>query len=300
MNVEMPELAIPRVVPDDHAIGRLAAEHLLGRGFRHLAFFQAYDAEVERGRLAGFQEAARRGGAAFHHLDFSNVPRPAGHTDAFLALTRALKKLPLPVGIMGQYDSTANQVVLACEQARLAVPEQVAVVGVDNDPISSELGLVPLTSVDSDRFGVGRSAAALLDRLMDGEPPPAEAIRIAPKGIVVRKSTDVIAVEDPQLARALQFIWRRFADPIGADDVAAAAAVSRRKLYYLFEHDLHHSVKTEIERARVNHARHLLRDTDAKLHAVAAASGFSSAVHLGRVFERTEGCSPATYRAAHR
>ena len=300
LNDEFPRLKLPRVVPDNHAIGRMGAEHLLSRGFRRLAFYQAYDAVVERERMAGFREAAEKAGAEFIHLCYTDAPRTLGDAEAFIGLAKALRNLRTPVGIMSQYDRSANQIVLACECAGLAVPEEVAVVGVDNDPISSELGLVPLTSIDPDRFAIGYRGAALLDRLMDGEPPPDKPIRIEPKGIVVRKSTDAIAVEDPALAKALRFIWERFTEPIDVDDVAVAAAVSRRKLYALFQDNLHRTVKEEIDRARVRQACFLLRDTDQKLFSVARASGFPSAFQLARVFRRLERCLPTEYRASHR
>ena len=300
LNNELRGIDIPRVLPDNAMIGGMAARHLLERGFRRLAFYQSDASSVETDRMEAFRKVASAEGAEFFHLDFSRDTKSLAGDDRIQQLAKALRKLPRPVGVMGQCDRTANHLVLACEQAGLNVPDDIAVVGVDNDPVSSELGIVPLTSVDSDRFGFGYEAARLLDGLMTGATPPREPLLIRPKGIVVRKSTDAIAVEDPSLAKALRFIWERFAEPIGVDDVAVAATVSRRKLYTLFQNNLHRTVKEEIDRARVRHASLLLRDTDEKLFAVASASGFPSAFQLARAFQRLERCSPAEYRNTHR
>ena len=206
LTCELTGRRLPRVLPDNEAIGRLGAEHLLSRGFKELAFYHAYDARVESERMAGFRQAVRRAGQSFHHLDLASAPRRYQRGEHRLNyLTDMLRQLPRPLGVMAQYDTRASEVVLACERASLAVPEQVAVVGADNDPITSELGLVPLTSVDTNRFQLGYEGAALLDRLMQGEKPPRKPIRIPPKGIVVRRSSDILAVENIDVAPRFAF-----------------------------------------------------------------------------------------------
>ena len=294
---EVSEIEVARVLADTRAIGRTGAEHLLSCGFEHLAFFQLGDASVERERMDGFQQAAASAGKHVYHLNFSKLSRDMAQTlDPTVWLAEHISKLPRPLGIMAQYDRNAQYAIQAAELASLMVPNDIAVVGVDNDIISCELGLLPLTSVDRRRHDHGFEAAALLDRLISGEKPPKSPILVAPGPVVVRQSTNIFAVDNPQLTRAIRFISENFREPLSVEDVVAAAETTRRHLYELFEQKLGRGIKSEILRYRINEARRLLTTTQLKLFTVATKSGFRDECHLSRVFKTEAGLSPGELR----
>ncbi len=294
------EAALPRVLSDNAAVGRLAAEHFMSRGFTNLGYYQAYTATVEEERMAGFRETVERAGKVFYHIDMSRVPaRHRRGQQRLRHLVKLIKELPPPIGVMGQYDGAAAEFVMACELARVAVPEQIAVIGADNDPITSELGPIPLSSVDTDRYRQGYEAAALLDRLMQGELPPAVPIRIPPKELVTRRSSNILAIENLHVSRGLGFIREHFCQPINIDDVAQAAGVSRRSLFLLFRQYLGRTVLDEINRLRIARARKLLAETDEKTYTVARECGYSNARHLNSNFQKEVGVTPTAYRGQY-
>ena len=297
MVYEAPEIKVARVLADNRAIGHAAAEHLLSCGIEHLAFFQLGDAHVERERMIGFRRAVESAGKHFYHLDFSGASSDLPQTlDPTPWLAGELAKLPHPMGIMAQYDRNAQYVIQAAELASLLVPHDVAVVGVDNDMISCELGLLPLTSVDRRRHDHGYEAAALLDRIISGEKPPNDAILVAPGPVVVRQSTSIFAVDDPYLVRAIQFIAENFRRSLSVEDVVTASGTQRRRLYELFDKKLGRPIKSEILRCRLNEARRLLSTTQFKLSAVAVKCGFRDEYHLSRAFKSEIGLSPGQFR----
>lgn len=299
---EDPAPGFVEVLSDNAAIGRIAAEELLGRGVMHFCFLTLNRrAQVVRERMAGFRSAVTVGGGQFHQIDFTEEwlkPQPEKRMIPWLAA--ALKKLPKPLGAMAQHDGEAIHIVRACELAGLDVPGEVAVVGVDNDPIYSELGPIPLTSVLSNRELLGYRAAEMLDHLMSGGKPPSHAIRVPPGGIIVRRSTDVFAAEDVCVAKALAHISTNLAGPLQIRDIIAAAGASRRSLYKKFEHFVHRSIGGEIMRLRLNKAKMLLSTTDMKLEAVASDCGFAGGAALSKAMRSHEGISPVSYRQMHR
>lgn len=299
---QLPSLPFPRVLPDNEAIGRVAAEHLIGRGFQHFAFYtHDSQAPVVRERMAGFRETALRAGREFHLVDYSGKIAEASASQNLLPwLGRQLLDLPKPLAAMAQYDCEANDIVRACQMAGLTVPDDVAVVGADNDPIYAELGPVPLSSVVTNREAIGYQGAELLDRLMHGERPPRAPLRIKPDGIIVRKSSDVVAVGDPHIAKAVQFINRHFAGPITVDDVVAASGTSRRNLYGKFATHVGHSIQREIARQRLEQAKHRLREGSAKLQVIAEECGFGDADQLSKIFKHHLGISVSQFRREHR
>ncbi|MFO7905626.1 MAG: DNA-binding transcriptional regulator [Pirellulaceae bacterium] len=284
---------VPRVLLDDARIGQLAAEHLLERGFSDLGFckFSGLRAVLEREK--GFRDTVCQAGKTYHLLDWDEDSK---HKNWFDWFKRQLLSLPFPIGMMAQSDHRAAYLISACEALGVAVPEEVAVIGVDNDVQTCELALVPISSVDSNRETMAYEGAALLDRLMDGERRPRDPIVVPAKGVVVRHSSDFFAVPHPPLARALHFIRDHFSEPLGVDDVIRASQTSRCGLYRAFEKHLGHTVGEEIDRQRVGHAKKLLRESNDKLHRIASISGFSGPEHFTRVFRRVMGEPPSSYR----
>lgn len=295
-------LHLPRVLLENRKIGCLAAEHLLERGFEHLAFFKFTDAMDIREREEGFAGAVHGAGRMLHMLDWYSYSQAGGgrkRTNWMRWLLARLKELPKPVGIMAQSDNKGTILLNACAAADLRIPEQVAVVGVDNDELACEFAPVPLSSVDSNREELAYAGAELLDRVMAGRPAPAVPLRIAPRGVVVRESSDILAVSHVQVAAALRFIWQHYREPITVDHVVEVCPMSRCGLYRAFAKRVGRTLAEEIARKRVEEAKKLLAGTREKIHSVATMSGFSSGEHLARAFTRLTGETPSAYRRAH-
>jgi LacI family transcriptional regulator len=297
---DVPEMNVPRVVLDDVKIGRMAAEHFLERGFTNVAFFKFSNAQAVQDRERGFRLAVEELHRDYCLIDWHRAYQAHPGLNWFAWLKRQLAKLPLPIGIMVQSDHRATYLISACEAVGLAVPDQVAIVGVDNDEQSCELAVVPISSVDCDREAMAYEGARLLDNLMHKRRPIQPTITIPPKGVVVRRSSDIFAVKDPAVARAMAFIRERYLEPIGVDDVIRASRASRCGLYRAFERELGRSVGDEIDRQRVEHAKRLLAQSSEKLYRIARSSGFSGAEHFTRVFQRTAGMTPSQYRREKR
>jgi LacI family transcriptional regulator len=298
------DIRLPRVEGDNEMIGRLAAEHFLERGFRHFAWAPFMDDVVNEERYRGFADHLARNNLTCELLPTadSRHDNPASRDWSVKRkqLIESLTTLPNPLAVFAYNDCVAANVIDACDDAGLLVPEAVAVMGVDNDTILCECVRVPLSSVCHDLEGLAYEAAALLDRMMNGEKPPKEVIRVRPKGVVTRRSTDIVAVDDLQLARALRFIRDHYTDSLlGVEAVVAATDISRRLLEKAFRREMKRSLNEEIIRVRMEKVRDLLVTTQMKVVDVAAATGFSRPSHLFRTFRKCFGVSPKNYRLAH-
>lgn len=288
------------VLLDFEQSGRLAAQHFIERGFQDLAYVWLGSSLALNAQLSGFRTAAEAAGRRFHVLDWPNRPkRYRGWTS--LAMRRwlgdRLRSLPKPVGLMVESDWTGQEAVEACLEAGLLVPEQVAVVGCYNDEGVCNGTLVPLSSVDMDRRRQGYEAASLLDRLMRGDKPPSKPILIPPKGVVVRQSSDILAVPHLEVAKALRFIWQNFHNPqVGVGDVVAATAMSKSGLSHAFEIHLNCAIGEQLRRIRVERAKGMLLDRKLKLNAIAAACGFGNAERLCNTWIRFTGKPPGVWR----
>ncbi len=291
---------IPQVMPDNETIGKLAGEHFLMRGFRNFAYYVRSGGLGERLRMEGFR---RRIAEAGHELTLLQR-NPGGHrADAAGEsgdlgwLEEKLTALRKPAAVFAEYDDRAIEILDACENAGLSVPEEVAVLGVDNDELRCGFATTPLSSVDDDQAKQGYEAAHLLDCLMKGEPLPDRKLLIQPRGIVTRKSTDILAIEHPNVAKALRLIWEHYTEPLTAEAVATEIPMSSRRLHDAFLKHVGRTMAEEITRRRLEHAQRLLEDPKRrKMEEVAERSGFTSADHMGKIFMRALGVSPSIYR----
>jgi len=294
---QVPEVDVPRVLPDNAAIGRSAAEELLSRGFEHFAFLALdHTAPVVRERMEGFRQTVVAAGRNFAAIDYTDCWRNKDAHERLLKwLAAEIRKLPKPLAMMAQYDAEANYIVRACLDAGIRIPMDVAVMGVDNDPIYSELGPVPLSSVVSNRELLGYEGASMLDQLMKGK-KVRSPVRIPPSGIVLRQSSDVFAARDPAIAKALNYIAQHLAEPFTIDALAREAGVSRRSLYNKFSRHLGRSLHREIVRQRLAKARQMLQTTDAKLSVIAEACGLKDGMGLSKAFRLYEKTTPSHVR----
>jgi len=175
-------------------------------------------------------------------------------------------------------------------------PEQLAVMGVANDPSLGELAIPPLTSVDENPQEIGYQAAALLERLMEGEPAPDESIRISPRGVVARRSTDVLAIENQEVVQAMRLIREHACDGILPRDVVGQISTSRTTLAKQFREAIGRTIGEELRRLRVERVKELLRSTPLPIKQVARRAGFQQVEYMTRVFHRLTGQTPAQYR----
>jgi LacI family transcriptional regulator len=292
-------LALTRVVLDNLEIGRIAAEHLLERGFRNLAYYKCTDYQDVRERETGFAEVLKKNDLRYKRLNWFNAARRDKQTNPHAWLKKRLLTLPKPVGILAQSDHRAYFLLNVAEEAGIRVPEEVAVVGVDNDECTCQFAPVPITSVDSNRHEYAYQAARTLDLLMKGRSPKAETKRITPRGLVIRRSSDILALEDPDIAQALGFIWKHFHQRIGVEDVVAATAMSRCRLYDQFKQFVGRTIREEIERKRLERAQQLLLTTTDKIAHIARSCGFASGEQFCRAFARRIGDTPSCFRRKH-
>lgn len=302
----MPPARFPRgVCNDEPQVGRLAAEHLLGCGLRHFAFcgwFPADDTSAfwETARREGFVRTVRRAGFRVQGYEWPGRRGDWAWAREQRHLAGWLEGLPRPVGLMASNDQRARHVLEAARLAHLQVPQDLAVIGVDNDEVLCEMGTPPLSSVELNTRRVGYEAAAMLDRLMQGRSAGGRSVVVAPLGVAARQSTDVLAMEDRDVAAAVRFIRANAHRPIRVTDVLRAGVVSRRTLEIRFRRALGCTPHEEIRRVRLRRVMDLLVQTDWPLKKVAVAAGFTYAEHLHAVFRRETGMTPADYRALHR
>jgi LacI family transcriptional regulator len=212
------------------------------------------------------------------------------------ALAEWLTGLPKPCGILVASDQLGPHLLEACRRAGVAVPDEVAVVGVDNDETMCDVCNPPLSSVDADHQLVGYRAAELLDTLMQGGKAPSLLTYLEPRGVVVRKSSDVLATGDRLVAAALCLIRERACTGLSAQDVVAAIPVSRSVLQRRFRQETGRSIQEEIIRTRMNRARQLLAETELPLVEVAERAGFNHQEYLGATFKAQLGKTPLEYR----
>lgn len=293
----VPEAGVPLVHVDDRAIAELAAEHLLERGFQEFGFVGITGAPWAAGRQRGFEAAVARAGYPCHTCILPpDARRYTTWEKQIETLVHWIETLPRPVGIMVCNDPRGGLLMEACRRAGVAVPEEAAILGVDNDEPLCEVCNPPLSSVMPDHQRVGYEGAALLARLMAGEPPPPEPIYIPPVRIVVRQSTDVLAVPDPVVAQALRFIREYACDGITTEDILDRVPASRSTLQRRFRRCLGHTIHDEILRIRLRRVCDLLTHSDLPIEVVSDRAGFVHRQYLGAVFKAKMGMTLAEYR----
>lgn len=285
---------------DDAGIGRMGAQHLLERGFRHFAYcampLTQRNQPWSELRGKAFKAAVEEEGHKCHVFRPSDAV--SGNWVRLLkALCGWLKELPLPVGILAAYDVRGLNVLEACREVGLEVPDSVAVLGVDNDEQVCELGIPPLSSIIQGGARLGYEAATLLDRLMNGKTAaPGEIRKIPPLGVKVRHSTDTLAIDDSNVVVALRYIRDHACDGIQVADVVRQTSVSRVTLENRFKRLVGRTMHGEIKRIQLNRVKHLLSTSDMPIHEIARRAGFEYAEYLSNLFHRTTGQTLGQYR----
>ncbi len=285
------------VSTDNRAVGRIAFRHFQQRGFVNYAWASRYDSQ-ERIRADAFEQAARDAGCGCRQIAFYQIDSAESRSSSFRNrwLREQIEALARPVAILAVNDDEAVDILEACEDIGLAVPEQVAVMGVGNHFEVCQFAPTPLSSVQIGREECGYQAAALLDRILQGRHPPAQRVLIPPGKVVARLSTDIVAVGHVEVARAMRFIWSNANRNISVDDVVDAVALSRRSLFSAFRKHLGRTPHQEIVRRRMEIVTTLLRDTELKVYQIADKAGFGSVTHLYQAFAKEFDMPPRRYR----
>jgi LacI family transcriptional regulator len=292
---------LPGVYPDDDAAVQLVVGHFVDRGVRQLAFWPSA-ADGSSGPCDSILHHAERFGCV---VDVFAPPRSAARLRAGVdqerqALARWLVSLPKPVGVMAASDVQAVQLIDTCREHGLAVPDEVAVVGISDDDVLCKLATPALTSVTHDRVRIGLEAAQMLDDLMRAGRPASAVVLVPPVGISIRRSSDVLAVADADIRQALRLIKAKGCADLSAAQVALTVGVPRRLLDRKFQRALGRTIHDELQHTKLNEAKRLLVQTDHKLMVVSVRAGFAHAAQLCNVFKSVFGVSPMQYRKAAR
>jgi len=287
-----PLAQLSEVASDSEGAARMAAEHLLGRGFRHFAFAGIAKRVWSRRRAAGFCQAVADAGFTAEVYQPPRARRDRLWEREQPRLAEWLRSLPKPVGVMACNDDRGREVLEACRAAEIQVPEEVAVIGVDNDELLCELADPPLSSVALNAEGTGYRAAALLDQMMRKRLRKPRRLVAKPLHVVTRRSTDAIAIEDPEIAKAVGFIHDHATELIQVEDVVRHVAISRRNLETRFRRLIGRTPHAEMQRVRLQRAMRFLVETDLSIPMIAEAVGYQTPATSSRCSARSTASPP--------
>lgn len=297
----LPKTPVPRISVDNGIVGSMAAEHLIERGFRNFAFFGLRNVAYSAIREEAFQARLKAAEFTAKSLLMPPTYRAKGThwREQQRRLVKWLSNLPTPIGLFAVSDYRARQVLDACRQIGLRVPQQVAVVGVDNEEVICEHVQPRLSSVARNNQQEGYQAAAMLDLLIRGKKVDNMEKMVPPSGVIARESTETIAFKDPRLYEAIVYLNSHIDEPIGVQELASHVGVSRRWMEYAFRDAIGESPYQYIRHRRLTLAQQLLeKEPGTKIYQVARRTGFTSAKQLSMAFGQEFGKSPREYQRA--
>lgn len=295
-------LGVPKIRPDNRAVGHVGAEHFLDKGYTHLAFCGFHTEDWSKERRTGFVEAIETVGLRchLHETAYSHELTPDWDLTEQDQIRNWLQKLPQPVAIMTCNDLRALQVINAAHDLGLRIPDEVAVLGANNETVRAEMSHPPLSSVPLNAFEWGQTAARLLHDQIEGNSVPTADTFIEPLSVVVRRSTDALAIEDPAIVKALRIIQDEACLSLRVDDLAKRVNVSRSLLERRFRKFLRRSPQEEIRNVKINRTRQFLLESNLTLAEIAERTGFEHPEYLSVMFKRLTGESPRDFRQRHR
>lgn len=297
-------LPFAHVVQDHEKTGRLVAEHFLSRGLRRFCFYSDSEnwSQVERGE--GLKAGLAAAGHRCEWLRWREGSTQGSSQSQWLRrrkwLLAHLAAAEKPLAVFAANGTLAVEVQEVCEDAGIRVPAEVAIVGIDDYLLSVGAASRSVSGVDTNLEEQGYQGAALLDRMMRGAKPPAKPLRIAPTGVITRKSSDILAVNHACVSRAVHFITEHFADAISVDDVARAAGMSRRGLHQAFCEHVGTTPGDRIRTVRLAFAKRLLTESDEKIESIAQRSGYPNLNTFFAAFRNSEKTTPAEFRKVAR
>lgn len=290
----------PFVGMDNALMGEAVAEHFLNRGYRRFAAYTLDNEAFFRERVRNFVSRVEGAGAPCECLPAQGEQSPADWEEHQAKLIGWLESLAKPVGVFAANDQLAVQLLDACQRGGIAVPEEVAVVGCENEKTLCEFASPTLTSIQYDGEMVGYRAAETLDRMMNGEKPPSRPTLIPPKAIEVRGSSDEFVIEDPIVLRTVKLIRAEAFTGITVGEICKRLGISRSTLERRMKQSLNRGTKEELLRVRFREVNRLLRNTNFTIDTIAENAGFTHAHYLQTAFRERYGLTPGSYRKRNR
>jgi LacI family transcriptional regulator len=290
---------LPVIKTDSLSIAKMANEHLIGKGLKNFAFcgFDKYEWSNKRKYYftqyndeAGFMTHIYFSPKSIKIHDWENEQR---HVSEWI------KTLPKPVGILACNDDRGQHILEVCKRIGFKVPEDVAVIGVDNDPMICEIGDPPLTSIALNVESAGYEAAKLLDQLINNKKTDGQQIIVSPTHVVQRQSSDILAVNDAEVASAIRFIMGNAKNKILVNDIVKKSRISRRSLEQRFRKTIHRSIYDEIRQVRVEWISRLLIETDLPISHITSFFNFTDVEHISRYFKKEKGIGLREFRKLH-
>ena len=291
---------LPAIKTDSCSIAQMASRHFIEKGFRNLAFcgFDNYDWSEER-KFYFNQFNNEAGIKTFNFLPSAKIKEHFWEKEQQHA-RKWVEGLPKPVGIFACNDDRGQHILEVCKLSNLKVPEEVAVIGVDNDPMICEIEDPPLTSIAMNVQSAGFEAAKLLDQLMNKKKIVGRQIMVAPSHVVQRQSSDILAVDDAEVALAIHYIKNNAKNKILVKDVVKSTSVSRRTLEKRFEKTVHRSIYDQIQQVRIEWISKLLIETALPISQITSFFDFTDGEHISRFFKKEKGISLREFRKLHK
>ncbi len=283
LTIEHPNIRLPRVVSDHRRIGLIAGSHFASCGFRHAAWFSTGWTHVHELRFSGFSES----------LGFK--PEKWVH-DRDADIAGDIRSASKPIAVLAYSESEAVRLLHICLTAGVDVPDEVAILSIGDDPLITDHQPIPISCIRQNFLQGGYSAAELLSRLMNGEPPPRSPILIPPDGITIRRSTNTVADDDPLIHKVLLFIRDNLSRPFGAEQVADGLGISRSRLDKACARRFGHSLGREILSARLREAKHLLQSSRLNVDEIAIRTGFGESSYFIKKFRLAFDVTPKKWR----
>ncbi len=290
---------LPVVITDSKSIAKMASDHFIERGFKNFAFCGFDHYEWSNNRKHYFCHHNAEAGFETH---IYHSPRKKKIIDWEIEQRHVcdwLKTVPKPVGLLACNDDRGQHILEVCKRLGFRVPEDVAVIGVDNDPMICDIGDPPLTSIALNVESAGYEAAKLLDQMINHQKIKGQQINVSPTHIVQRQSTDLLAVDDPEVAVAIRFIKENAKNKILVKDVVKTTRISRRALEQRFRKTVHRSIYDEIRQVRVEWISKLLIETDLPISHISSLFNFTDVEHISRYFKKEKGIGLREFRKLH-
>ncbi|TWT29902.1 AraC family transcriptional regulator [Blastopirellula retiformator] len=288
---------VGRVITNEGARAELAVEHLVARGFTNFAFFAPPSQRYSSRRWEEFEQAVtQRGFECQSYRPGYRAGRKIKWSEQQRRVNRWLTSLPRPIAVLAVDAYHARQLAEVCHFTSIRVPDEIAILAGDSDELLCEVSTPPLSSISLACERIGYEAAAMIHRMMEGQPASTTPLTISPHGVVSRQSTDVLAIDDPMIVRALRFIQKHTQRGISVADVLREVPISRRSLEMQFRSYLGRSPAEEIRRVQLERGRELLGNREMSITEVALACGFSNATRFGIAFRKSFGTTPRNFR----
>lgn len=291
---------VPMIRTNDESIARLAFRYFLERGFESFTFFGFDGMFWSDNRKTAFASFVQEAGYSCHEYPGSQSKTQQKWAQEQEMVANWLKQLPKPIALLACNDDRAQQILTVCRCAGLSVPEEIAIIGVDDDEFVCTLAHPPLSSISLSNEIAGYEAASVLDRMIQGEKITNLVIPVDANSVVTRQSSDVLAIRDPVIAQAVQFIREHVREPIQIDDLLNRIPVSRRSLCDRFKQAMGQSIHQYIKKHRIGHIEHLLIDTEMPISQIAFHMGFSSDEHIATYFRSVKKTTPHKFRTSRK